>query len=273
MNKGTVAVAMSVYCADNPKFVKEAIESILNQSYTSFTLYIAVDGQVGKHLSSCLRDYESNHKIELLYFPENNGLAQRLNDIIKIASENRFKYLARMDADDVSYTKRLETQVEYLEKNPQVDVLGSGLNEINEDGSFLFKKLAVQEHKILVKNIIKKCPFNHPTVVFKMSIFSKEGFRYKSELKNTQDYYLWVDLLAAGKVFSNIEKPLLDFRIDDNFYKRRGLNKAINDFKSRLYAMKHLNNRSLTNLVHVLVLFSLRVSPPVIKKFAYKYLR
>lgn len=56
------------------------------------------------------------------------------------------------------------------------------------------------EHEKIKKNVIKKCPFNHPSVMFRNLIF-EEGFRYKDSLKNTQDYYLWVDLLAAGKRF------------------------------------------------------------------------
>jgi hypothetical protein len=128
-------------------------------------------------------------------------------------------------------------------------------------------------NEILVKNIIKKCPFNHPTVMFRTTVFLNSNVRYKAELMNTQDYYLWVDLVKAGYLFANINEPLLKFRIDENFHTRRGLKKAINDLKARFYAFKVLRNFSMSNLLHVTLLFALRISPATIKKIAYKKLR
>jgi hypothetical protein len=94
-----------------------------------------------------------------------------------------------------------------------------------------------------------------------------------SSLKNTQDYYLWVDLVKDGCLFANINETLLKFRIDENFHQRRGLKKAMNDLKSRLYSFKILKNYSISNVLHVILLFILRVSPAWIKKLAYKKLR
>ncbi|MDV5059493.1 glycosyl transferase, partial [Vibrio diabolicus] len=120
--------------------------------------------------------------------------------------------------------------------------------------------------------IIKRCPFNHPSVMFRMSVF-EDGFRYKSELMNTQDYYLWVDLLAAGKNFANINEPLLMFRINESFHSRRGFKKAMNDLNSRIYAFKKLDVLNLSNIIHTISLFLLRIAPTSIKKWAYKTLR
>lgn len=267
-----VAVAMAVYKRDRKIYLTQAIESILGQTYVDFVLYIAVDGAVDEELQDLLVQYELHPKVVVLWFDENKGLAQRLNDIIDVALIENFKYVARMDADDVSYRDRLMIQIGFLSLNPDVDVLGAGLNEIDENGRFLFQKIAEPDHSTLAQNIIKKCPFNHPTVVFDIKVFS-DGFRYRSNLKNTQDYYLWVDLLAAGKCFANIREPLLDFRIDRCFYSRRGFEKAMNDFGARIYAMRRLKIFTPVNILHACALFILRISPSPLKKLAYKYLR
>ncbi|MCV5855842.1 glycosyl transferase 2 family protein, partial [Escherichia coli] len=86
------------------------------------------------------------------------------------------------------------------------------------------------EHNSLVNNIVKRCPFNHPSVMFRIDVFEEHNLKYKDELQNTQDYYFWVDAIKSGLKLANINEPLLKFRIDDKFHSRRGVKKAKNDF-------------------------------------------
>ncbi|HDX8379448.1 glycosyltransferase [Aeromonas salmonicida] len=268
-----VAVAMSIYYSDPVEYVSIAIESILNQSYQNVDLFIQVDGMLPDCTYKLLSSYASHPNIFIDYDDENKGLAYRLNQIIdKILILGTYKYVARMDADDISRNDRIEKQVAFFNRNANVDVIGSDVIEIDGEGSHLFYKKMSSSHQNMLRNIIKKCPFNHPSVMFKVSLFI-EGFRYKSWLKNTQDYYLWIDLLAKGKIFSNLNEPLLFFRVDDAFHQRRGWRKAVNDFNSRMYAFKNLDVISVSNFSHVVMLFILRLSPAFIKKTAYKFLR
>lgn len=270
-----VAVAMSIYHADELKNIKLAIDSLLNQSYELVDIYVEVDGVVHPDVVELLLKYVTEHKnrISVFFNNENLGLATRLNNIIdKVIASGGYKYLARMDADDISSLDRIEKQVAFMENNAEISVLGTSVTEIDSEGNPTFEKKMNTSHLILKDSIIKSCPFNHPTVIFRLDIF-KEGFRYNNQLKNTQDYYLWVDLLEAGKMFANLEEPLLKFRVDSNFHHRRGFGKAINDVKSRFYAFEKLNVTNLSNVIHVIALFCLRVSPSWIKKLAYKNLR
>lgn len=263
---------MSVYKADSPIFVKQSIDSLLCQSLPSY-IYVDVDGIVSDDLIFCLKEYEGIDNVFITYHEKNIGLAGRLNGIIeRIVSSKSIMYIARMDADDISFSKRFESQVGFLLENENVDVVGSDVIEIDSVGNELFYKKMDVSHDLLYKNIIKKCPFNHPTVMFRISLF-KEGFRYKDSLLNTQDYYLWVDLLAAGKIFANVGFPLLYFRVDDGFHNRRGWNKAVNDLKARFYAFSNLKVMTASNIIHTILLFILRVSPVFVKKLAYKKLR
>ncbi|WP_422766782.1 glycosyltransferase [Photobacterium leiognathi subsp. mandapamensis] len=268
-----IAVALSVYKSDNAFYLYQAIESIKNQTYFNFHIFIQVDGPVNLEVNDLLKKYSHDESFTIIFNDDNLGLAQRLNDIIELVIQNDdFSFIARMDADDICHRERFKKQVDYFDTYPDVDVLGSDVCEISSSGDEIFYKSMLPSHSEIKKNIIKKCPFNHPSVMFRTSIF-KEGFRYKPYLMNTQDYYLWIDLIAGGKKFANINEPLLNFRVDDFFHHRRGFKKALNDINSRIYAFKKLKNVNLSNLIHVSALFLLRISPPFIKKLAYKNLR
>lgn len=268
-----VAVIMSVYKSDTEKNLKESVQSILMQSYSSIDIFIQVDGWVSDNICELLNEYNENSNISIFFNENNEGLATRLNDSINKAIQvGGYDYIARMDADDICHPDRFKKQVEFLINNPDISVVGSDVQEISENGEDLFYKKMDASHDELARKIIKKCPFNHPSVMFRMSVF-EEGFRYKSELMNTQDYYLWVDLLAAGKKFANINEPLLKFRINDSFHTRRGFKKAMNDLRSRIYAFKKLDVLTLNNVIHTTSLFLLRIAPTSVKKWAYKNLR
>ncbi|URE79625.1 glycosyl transferase [Providencia stuartii] len=202
-------------------------------------------------------------------------LALRLNQMIDYSINNfyTFSYFARMDADDISDKHRFEKQINFLEKNTNIDIVGSDVIEINESGEIINYKNMPTNHKELVNNIIKRCPFNHPTIMIRKNIFLNPSIRYDSELKNTQDYKLWVELISKGFTLANINEPLLQFRISNDFYKKRGISKVKNDINSRLYAIKLLNIHSIKNYLYIFLIFVLRISPKFMSKLAYKILR
>lgn len=269
-----IAVIMSVYKNDRLSWLKSSCESILSQRSIRPMLFVAVDGPVDVTIRDYLIALDLKENAQVLFFEKNLGLALRLNQLIDHVLLNpEFEYIARMDSDDISYPDRLCAQINFLEHNPSIGVLGCSVREIREDSSAIGIKSMERNHDVLAAQIIKRCPFNHPTVVFRRYIFEDLNQRYNASLKNTQDYYLWVNLLEKGVRFANLDEILFDFRIDEGFYSRRGLSKAKNDFKSRIYAMRKLKLFSLTNLFFSIGLFALRVSPKLVKKWAYRSLR
>lgn len=274
LDTNKVAVAMSIYKSDKLEFIKQAISSISCQSYKNIHIFIEVDGKVNSDVESYLLNISAESHISINFNNSNKGLAFRLNQMIeKILKSKEYKYIARMDADDISMPERIKKQVDYFIKNPDVDIIGSDVIEIDEKSELIFHKRMGSSHEELLKNIIKKCPFNHPTVMFRIEVFSEAGLRYNCKLMNTQDYYLWVDAIKHNLVLANINEPLLKFRIDENFHSRRGLKKSINEFKSRIYAMKTLNMFSAKNITYSIALLTLRLSPEFVKNYAYKNLR
>ncbi|EOW3939360.1 glycosyltransferase [Vibrio parahaemolyticus] len=273
INNPNIAVAMSVYKSDKLSYLVESVNSILEQEYEAFHIYIEVDGTISPDVKSYLNSLDPK-KTTITFHQENKGLATRLNQAIdKILQSGQFSYIARMDSDDISDRSRFREQVDFLSQNRDIYVLGTDVIEIDNENNPVHHKYMESNSDKIKNNIIKKCPVNHPSVMFRVEFFHKFKLRYKDNLMNTQDYYLWVDAIDKGLKISNLNKPLLKFRIDENFHKRRGLKKSINEFNSRFYAMKKLSMFSLGNVLHTILLLSLRLSPEPIKKFAYKYMR
>ncbi|CAK3684323.1 Glycosyltransferase [Vibrio crassostreae] len=274
MTSKKVAIAMSVYKSDTMQNVRLSVESLLSQTYDDIDIFIQVDGYISQDCRILLEEYSKLSSVFVTWHEENRGLATRLNKIIEdVISKGGYEFIARMDADDISFPERIFEQVNFLKENLDVSVVGTDSIEISDTGKELFNKKMSYNHDDIYSNIIKKCPFSHPTVMFRVSVFRDSNIRYKSELMNTQDYYLWVDLLKGGYKFANISKPLLYFRINKDFHSRRGWSKANNDLCSRVYAFRNLKVLSVINVFYTISLYFLRVSPKFFRKFAYQYFR
>lgn len=270
-----VAIAMSVYCNDNVSFLSSSVDSLLNQTGIDVDIYINVDGVVSNDIVNKLESYKSNFpsRFEINYCKNNHGLAFQLNSIIdRVVLSGGYSFIARMDADDICEPERIYKQVEFFSYNPTVAVLGTNVLEFHKDGS-TFNKRMPQTHQQIIDSVIQRCPFNHPTVMFNLAVINPKDLRYDSSLMNTQDYYLWVDLLNLGYKFANLDESLLRFRVDDKFHSRRGIKKAVNDARSRIFAMNKLKIFNFRNTIHTLLLFFLRLSPPFLKKIAYRNFR
>jgi len=265
-------VAMAVYAGDRLDWVSSAVESILAQSYSDFVFAIVIDGNIDAPIQSYLeRTRDDNSNVVLFKGHDNVGLSQCMNTVIDhvLANWPKTSFFFRMDADDISVSRRLSSQVAFFNSHPDVSVVGSSLVEINENGRIVGQRLLPLHHEQILKVLPRRCALNHPTVGVRMSVFAK-GHRYRIELKNTQDYFLWVELCANGFKFANLADTLLEFRRVNDFYKRRGLNKSLNEFKARFYAMKALNSLTPFNMVYAMAVIILRIMPAKLIKLAYK---
>ncbi|ELO1883795.1 glycosyltransferase [Escherichia coli] len=269
--KHTVAVIMSVYDGDEPYYFEKAIQSIQKQTYQSIDIYLYIDAVQRKDLLNRIRHYKKCSRFHVVTGDKKRGLAYGLNRLLDKIRGKGYGYIARMDSDDISTTDRIESQVRFLEKNKNIDVIGTNCIEIDGDDNEIFYKKMPETHHELIKSIVKRSPFIHPSVMFRGSVV--EHIRYNDSLMNTQDYYLWIDLLSKKYKFYNIQQPLLFFRVNDSFYARRGFGKLINEVKSRLYAMKKLNKKNVKNYLYILALICLRLAPGNIKKYCYMRFR
>lgn len=232
----TISVLMSVYNAE--KYLDEAIQSILSQTYKKFEFIIINDGSTDQSLE-IIKKYKDKDERVILISRENKGLIASLNEGITKA---RGKYIARMDADDISLPFRIEKQLQVMEHDKNIVVCGSWINIFGE--SINEKVARYFEHDKQIKaNLLVSCCFAHPSVMIRKNAFTNNNILYDERFKNAEDYYLWTQFAKVGK-FYNIPEVLLNYRFletsitrlsDKDYSKRYNILKDI--FKEALKAV------------------------------------
>lgn len=270
-----VAVILPVYKNDKVSYIHLSFDSILNQTYKDIDLYVGVDGPVSDELRKCLNNYEQNEKVTVCWFSENRGLAMVLNDLLDICFRNGYEYIARMDADDISMPERIEKQKIFLQTNPEIDVVGGAIEEINEHSEYRGKTIIYPEtSEGCYKFFSRRNPHAHPTVMFRKSFFDKAGCKYRPEYRQNQDTMLWLDGMKAGTKHANLQDVVLRFRFTNSLFKKRrnGWDFAKKQFCDRLTINKILKYGTGANVFGFLM-FCMLVSPPWLKKIAYRIFR
>lgn len=270
-----VAVILPVYKNDKVPYVKLSLDSILGQTYKSLHLYIGVDGPVGEDLEKCLKVYEKDDRVTIKWFPENRGLAIVLNDLLDICFEKGYEFIARMDADDISMPERFEKQVSFLEARQDIDVVGGAIEEIDENSNSRGKIIFYPERpKDCYDFFSRRNPHAHPAVMFRKTFFDKAGCKYRPEYRQNQDTMLWLDGMKAGTKHANLQEVVLRFRFTNSLFKKRRNGWA--------FAKKQLHDRKIINktlgygfgaTIFGYLMFCMLVSPPWVKKIAYKVFR
>lgn len=270
-----ISVILPVYKNDKPEYVTLSVNSILYQTYQDIELNIGVDGPIGVELGEILRSYEADDRVVVHWFEYNRGLAVVLNDLLEYSFKNGFKYIARMDADDISMPDRLDKQMVFLRANPDIDVVGGAIEEIDEVGNSRDKVIVYPYSSEECKDFFaKRNPHAHPTVVFRKSFFDKAGCMYRPEYRQNQDTMLWLDGMKSGTKHANIPDVVLKFRFTDSLFKKRrnGLAFAKKQLKDRLMINRTLGY-GLSADIFGYMMFCLLVSPPWLKKLAYRLFR
>lgn len=273
MNNDNIAVIMSIYKNDNILYIQKSVQSILNQTQVNLLLFIHIDGEIDESILVYLNKLASESKIILSQSKINQGLSISLNLLIeKVLFNPKIKFIARMDSDDISLPERLSIQMGYLENHPDIDILGTACEEFGSSFS-LQKKSLPSHHDDLVKYSICRCPFIHPTVMFRRKIFD-DGNRYPTHTTFTEDMAFWLELIYKGYKLHNLPDVLLQYRLEDNtMHRRKGLSKAKSEFSLRMGYMFLLNQVSLKNILLISSRYIFHLLPPNIMSKAYKYLR
>jgi glycosyltransferase involved in cell wall biosynthesis len=269
-----IAIILSIYHSDSLGYLKLAIKSLLTQTYSNSTIFIYRDGLVPDYINEYIFSQELvNENIILITSDKNSGLANALNKLIDvILLDGSFDYIARMDSDDISRPERLVKQVDFFERNPEIDVCGTSCREFG--ASFALEEKHLPElHEQLLDYSITHCPFIHPSVMFRVSVFTS-GIRYPTNTSLTEDMALWFVLLNRGFCFANLNDILLDYRLNENTLdRRRGISKAISEFSIRFKNMQALKKVSVKNILMITARLIFHLLPVSIIKIAYKKAR
>ena len=197
-----ISVIMPVY--NGEKYLSEAIESILNQTYENFELIIINDASIDR-TEEIILSY-NDPRIVYIKNKQNLQIVKTLNKGIQLA---KGKYIARMDADDISIHNRFKKQLTYMKKN-NIDICGSWIKTIgykNEIWKF------PESHEEIKINLFFHSVLAHPSVMIKKEVF--EQFKYMNQYNKAEDYALWVMAIDSYK-FANVPKILLLYRIHQN---------------------------------------------------------
>jgi len=200
-----VSVIMPAFnCA---KYIGEAIESILSQTFTDFEFIIIDDGSKDETHNLLLGYVEKDTRIRLIRNEKNLGIATSFNKGLRIA---KGKYIARMDADDISMPSRFEQQIAFLFKHPSVGVLGTTAKVINEHGETMDRYFVPADHSMIAWALPFGHDFANPTVMIRAKVIKKAG-GYFAETSIAEDVELWIKLAETTR-FANIQKDLLIYR-------------------------------------------------------------
>lgn len=211
------SVLLPVYYKEDPNYFRLALESLKNQTLTASEVVLIKDGPLTKELENVIHEYESLLPFNVLSLDQNNGLGEALHYGLLNCT---YEYVARMDSDDICVRERFEKQAKIFLANPDLDIQGSYLKEfVYEVGDLEDIRRVPLKHEEIYTYTFLRCPFNHPTVMFKKSAVLKAG-SYK-RMPYFEDYYLWIRMAVAGCKFQNTDEILLNYRIGNNMISRR----------------------------------------------------
>lgn len=206
-NLPRVSVVMAVH--DGETYLEEALEAILGQSYTDLELII-VDDASRDSTNLILQDYaKRDRRIVFLRNNEMLGLTLSLNVGIRRA---RGEYLARQDADDYSLPGRFEAQVEFLDKNPKVGLLGTAYHLVDQSGMVLKTRKPPLTDTAIRWHMLFRNPFCHSSVMLRRKLLEEMGAGYNPKWPLAQDYELWSRMLQYTKG-ANLVRPLVCLRV------------------------------------------------------------
>jgi len=271
VQKGLISVVMSAFNAE--AYLRESIDSILNQTYKNFE-FIIVDDCSADSTASILDAYSiTDSRIRILKNNKNMGLPFSLNVAIR-AAEGEF--IARMDADDISLPDRFKKQIDFMNIHSAIKICGTACIEIDSEGKELFRKSMPESNQDIGKIIFKRSPFIHPTVMIRSCFFEEVGFYNESFLK-TQDLELWSRAYIAGVKMANLPDFLLLYRLDSNFWRKRTSFLAIrNEIRITKYMIRNTGKFQLYATVLIpktLFRLSQKALPSFINQRMYNYLR
>ena len=195
-----VSVLMPVYNTKE-EYLREAIESILNQTFTDFEFIILNDGSTDENVEKVIKSYNDER---IKYFKQENlGIAKSRNRLMELAQG---EYLALTDHDDISHPDRFEKQIKILEKNQNINIVSAWYNVFPEN-----RVVKLVERPRLLDFLYGNCQILHPCAMMRKSFLEKYDLKYKLDYPTAEDYELWTRAVRYTDMY-NIQEVLFEYR-------------------------------------------------------------
>lgn len=213
------SVLMSVYCKEKPEYLRAAIESVVHQTLMPNEIVLVEDGPLTEELNELIRELKTQYNIlRPIQLPKNVQLGRALAEGVKNC---QYALIARMDTDDIAVPNRFEMQYCYMQKHPEVAVVGGYIEEFDDNDDEYHKiKSMPCKHEAIRKYARYRNPINHMTVMYrKEAILGSGNYTHFPFL---EDYELWSRVLKEKYVFANLPHVLVKARTNSGIYQRRG---------------------------------------------------
>lgn len=265
------SVLMSVYKSEKPDYLREALESIVQQTVMPNEIVIVKDGMLTEELNAVINKYSEKYPtlFKIVAFEKNRGLGLALRDGVLACS---YEFIARVDTDDICRPNRFKKQIEYLKENPRIALLGTWIKEFSNDKNNpdTITKLPCGYQEI-VEFAKSRNPFRHMTVFFKKQAVLDSG-NYRDFLW-FEDYDLWVRVILNDYEVDNLPEFLVDVRADNEMFARRGGWKYLKqDVKFQKFLLESKFITAYTFVKNVVVRSVVRLAPNGVRVFVYKRL-
>lgn len=231
-SKPKVSIIMTAY--NSEKTIARCIDSIISQSYHNWEFIINDDASTDNTYSILSKYKKKDSRIKVIHSKKNGGIAKGLNNCLEKASG---KYIAIMDADDVSLQNRIELEANYLDTHPNIDVVGSSMIVFNENG---VKGIRILPEKLTKNSFLTGSPFANPTVMIRHSTMNALG-GYSVIAKRAVDIEMWFRLYKLGFTGVNLVQPLHKYHETIDDYKRRSFYAGVDISKVFLKGYKDIS--------------------------------
>ncbi len=240
-----ISVIMSSH--NGEKFIKEAIDSVLSQTFGNFEFLIVQDGSTDL-TPVILGDFsQKDPRIRIITNSGNIGLTKSLNKAIRQA---RGEYIARMDDDDISLPERFAKQIDFMEKNPKMALVGCLGFVINERGEVIGEKSLALNYPEIKKRLLFNNQFIHSSLMLRKTVLDKEGF-CNEKFQKAQDYELVLRLAAKYSV-ANLAEKLLKWRLLSTSLSWRNKEQQKYAILARWWAITKYGYPKITGLFHII---------------------
>lgn len=210
-----LCVILPVYNA--AKYLEMCLDSLLNQTFSDFII-IAVNDASTDNSGKILDEYASkDSRVLVFHFSENKGDPVATQFALELLRYMNIEFVARMDADDICLLDRFEKQITFLEQNPEIDILGGQMQNIDENGIDLesVSNVPLNDDMIKVNFLLASANILNPTAMWRNSVISSLPIRY--DIAETAcDYGMWIQLSAYKRKFANLPDILVKYRIHSN---------------------------------------------------------
>ena len=245
------SVLMSLYDAETPSFFDECLASLNNQQIKATEVVLVLDGPINSQLQEIVYSWIDKLNIVLVPLKDNVGLSKALNIGLQHC---QYELVARMDTDDLCNPDRFSSQINFLNQNQAIDIVGSYCVDISESGSKIKDRKVPITHEAILRNIWA-CPVIHPSVVFRKSKIVEIGSYNEDAPYRQDDYELWIRAAFKGLNFANIPETLIKYRVPNNAHKKNTAKVGFNRMKIGFKAVYKFDPKltSFLGLVYPLV--------------------